>query len=147
MINDCTVCTAKAERNSLIRRKEEEDHWLFTLCCVPIGRVQMCVHVCMYVCETCMVVSVCTCQFVYLTCVCVYVCTCVARRRHWCQYELAGLAVGTPNDRLHQVRGAFNTSKHTGRTAHWCQIRRRTSHTLKWRMSNLIGCCSAFFLE
>lgn len=42
---------------------------------------------------------------------------CVARRGHGCQCELAGLAVGRPNNRLQRVRGAFNASKHTGRAA------------------------------
>lgn len=65
MINDCTVCMAKAERDSLIRRKEEEeDHWLFTLCCVPVR------FVCLRVRETCLLLSVCTCEFVYLTDLC-----------------------------------------------------------------------------
>lgn len=137
MINDCTVCMAKAERGSLIRRKEEEDHWLFTLCWVPV------VCVCVCASATCSPVSVCTCEFVYLTDVC------VARRGRWCQYELAGTAAGRPNNRLQQVRGAFNTSKHTGRAAHWCQIRKKTSHTDQRQSegsSKLISCCAAFCL-
>lgn len=84
--------------------------------------------------------------------VCVFwpTCVCVARRGRWCQYELAGLAVGRPNNRLQQVRGAFNTSKHTGRAAHWCQISRETSHAdqqLSEGHLKLICCCSAFFLR
>ena len=80
----------------------------------------MCVCVCVFVCggATCSLVSVRTCEFVHLTSVCVCVCVCVARHGRRCQYELAGMAVGGANNRLHQVRGAFNTSKHTGRAAH-----------------------------
>lgn len=66
MINDCTVCMAKAERSSLIRRKEEEDHRLFTLCRVLVGLA----CVCLRVRETCLLLSVCTCAFVYLNGLC-----------------------------------------------------------------------------
>lgn len=94
---------AKAERDSLIRRKEAEDRWRSTLWVeCPSG-------VCLR--APCLPITACTCEFVHLTDVCV--CVCVARHGRWCQYEFAGLAVGRHNNRLQQVGGGHLTLLNT----------------------------------
>lgn len=109
VINGCTVCMVKAERNSLIRRKEEEDLWLFTLHWLPGGR-------------SCVFASACMFERFWPICDC---CQAWALMPVW--VNGAWQSRGS-NNRLQRVRGAFSTSKHTDRAAHWCQIRRRTTH-------------------